>query len=265
MLGAVAGDIIGSIYEASPIKTKSFPLFSPGCRFTDDSVLTIAVARAILEGTDYRESLQALGRRYPHAGYGPSFIHWLFSEDPQPYHSWGNGSAMRVSAVGWAFDSWESVLEEAAKSAVISHNHPQGIRGAQATAAAVFLARTEKNRDAIRDRIETSFAYDLSRGLSDIRPGYRFDVSCQGSVPEAMIAFLEASSFEDAVRNAVSLGGDSDTLACIAGGIAEAYFDGIPASIAESVRDLLTSDLWDIVQAFYRRYRLPAEASVFGF
>jgi ADP-ribosylglycohydrolase len=257
MIGAIAGDIIGSIYEQYPIKSKEFPLFSEGCRFTDDSVLTIAVARAILDGSGYLPSVQQLGRQYPAAGYGGSFIQWLFAENPQPYNSWGNGSAMRVSAIGYAFDDLEAVISDAERSAVISHNHPEGIKGAQATAAAVFLARSTKDRKKIKELIEKRFGYDLSRELTEIRPAYQFDVSCQGSVPEAIISFLVSASYEDAVRNAISLGGDSDTLACIAGGIAEAFYGAVPDFIVEKAHAILTDDLWQVVQKFYRKFQLP--------
>jgi ADP-ribosylglycohydrolase len=186
MIGAIAGDIIGSVYEARPIKTKEFPLFHPHCRFTDDSVLTIAVAQAILTDQDYCRWVWEIGRRHPHAGYGGTFIRWLHSGDPQPYNSWGNGSAMRVSPVGWAFDRTDIVLREAARSAEISHNHPEGIKGAQATALAVFLARTEHNKALIKREITARFGYDLNRTVDSIRPSYGFDVSCQGTVPEAI-------------------------------------------------------------------------------
>lgn len=254
MLGAISGDIIGSIYEARPIKSKEFPLFGPGCRFTDDTVLTVAVAEAILSGTSYGECLRRFGRRYPHAGYGASFHAWLQSEDPRPYNSWGNGAAMRVSPVGFAFDSEARVLEEAGQTAAVTHNHPEGIRGARATALAVFLARTGRSKSVIRDKIATTFGYDLGRSLDTIRPAYHFDISCQGTVPEAILAFLESSSYEDAVRNAVSLGGDSDTLACITGGIAEAYYGGVPETIRVTARNCLSPDLLKVVDRFYRHY-----------
>jgi ADP-ribosylglycohydrolase len=262
LLGAIAGDIIGSIYEHSPIKTRDFPLFDPHCRFTDDSVLTIAVARAILDGTGYLESLREYGRRYPDAGYGGTFRRWLLADDPRPYHSWGNGSAMRVSPVGFAFDTPEKVLEEARKSAVVTHDHPEGIKGAQATALAVFLARTGHGREEIRRQISGFFGYDLGRSLDAIRPGYSFDVSCQGTVPEAIIAFLEADSYEDAVRNAISLGGDSDTLACIAGGIAEAFYGGVPAGIRDRALAVLPDDLRSVAETFCARF--PPAASTAG-
>lgn len=254
MIGAIAGDIIGSIYEHRPIKTKDFPLFDPRCRFTDDSVLTIAVADSILSNRPYKESIQEIGRRYPKAGYGATFIQWLYSPDPQPYNSWGNGSAMRVSPVGFAFSTEEEVLQNAQKSAEISHNHLEGIKGAQATALAVYLARTTRNKEEIRKQISQRFEYDLNRELEDIRSDYSFDVSCQGTVPEAIISFLESESYEDAVRNAISLGGDSDTLACITGGIAEAFYEGIPPEIRTKVKELLPSDLWEITERFCRMF-----------
>ncbi|MFO7965379.1 MAG: ADP-ribosylglycohydrolase family protein [Desulfobacterales bacterium] len=259
MIGAIAGDIIGSVYEAHPIKTKDFPLFHPRCRFTDDSVLTIAVAQAILTDGDYRRWIWEIGRRHPHAGYGGSFILWLSSGDPQPYNSWGNGSAMRVSPVGWAFDAVDDVLREAARTAEISHNHPEGIKGAQATALSVFLARTTRNKEWIKREIIERFGYDLDRTVDRIRPSYGFDVSCRGTVPEAIISFLEADGYEDTVRNAVSLGGDSDTLACIAGGIAEAYYGPVAGHITEKVKKLLAADLLPITERFCLTYRPDME------
>ncbi|MDP6047218.1 MAG: ADP-ribosylglycohydrolase family protein [Phycisphaerae bacterium] len=254
MIGAIAGDIIGSVYEFNPIKTKDFPLFQVRCRFTDDSVLTVAIARAIMDDGDYRRALWELGREYPNAGYGASFYGWLGSPDPQPYDSWGNGSAMRVSPVGFAFDTVDDVLREAARSAEVSHNHPEGIKGAQATALAIFLARTTGDKDLIRAEITERFGYDLDRTLDDIRPSYVFDVSCQGAVPEAIIAFLESETYEDAVRNAVSLGGDSDTQACITGGIAEAYYGPLGSDMRNAVREYLSKELWEITEQFCDKY-----------
>lgn len=254
MIGAIAGDIIGSIYEHCPIKTKEFPLFDPSCRFTDDSVLTIAVADAILSGGTYLESIRAIGRRYPDAGYGGTFIKWLRSPAPKPYNSWGNGAAMRVSPVGFAFATEEEVLDQAEKSAEISHNHPEGIKGAQAAALSVYLARTTRDKEVIRKRIGERFGYDLKRSLEEIRPGYGFDISCQGTVPESIIAFLASSSYEDAIRNAVSLGGDSDTLACITGGIAEAFYGEVPLFIQSMVKNVLPAELWEITDKFRERY-----------
>lgn len=249
MLGAIAGDIIGSVYEGRPIKHKRFPLFSPGATFTDDSVLTVATADVLLHDGEYREAYKRYFRRHPHAGFGGNFALWAASEDPDAYGSFGNGAAMRVSPVGWGRTTLDEVLAEARQSACVTHDHPEGIKGAQATAAAVFLARARQSKADIRAFIEERFEYDLGRSLEEIRPGYGFDVSCQGSVPESIIAFLEAEDFEDAVRNAVSLGGDSDTQACIAGAIAEACY-GLPASIESEALARLDPDLAEITRAF---------------
>lgn len=254
MIGAIAGDIIGSVYEFNPCKSKDFPLFHPRCAFTDDTVLTVAVADAILTGRPYKERVWEIGRRYPDSGYGGSFILWLESPDPQPYNSWGNGSAMRVSPVGFAFDTEEEALREAEKCAAISHNHPEGIKGAQATALAVFLARSGRSKQDIRREVAGRFGYDLDRTVDSIRPGYSFDESCQRTVPEALVAFLDSADYEDAVRNAVSLGGDSDTLACIAGGVAEAFYGGVPKPIEQAARRLLPADLARVVDAFRERF-----------
>jgi len=254
MIGAIAGDIIGSVYEFNAIKTKDFPLFKPGCRFTDDSVLTIAVARAIMARGDYRRALWELGRAYPRAGYGGSFRNWLAAEDPQPYDSWGNGAAMRVSPVGFAFETIDDVLAQAALTAEVSHNHPEGIKGAQATALSIFLARTTGDKALIRTEITERFGYDLGRTLDEIRPTYAFDVSCMGTAPEAIIAFLESDSYEDAVRGAVSLGGDSDTLACITGGIAQAFYGSVPSEIRDAALEYLSDELRAIVEQFCYQY-----------
>jgi ADP-ribosylglycohydrolase len=254
MIGAIAGDIIGSVYERYPIKTKEFPLFCPRCRFTDDTVLTVAVADAILTGRPYEQSMREIGRRYPGAGYGGSFIGWLHSDHPQPYNSWGNGSAMRVSPVGFAFNTEDEVLSEAEKTASISHNHPEGVKGAQATALSVYLARSGHTKEEIREQINQRFGYNMDRSVDNIRPTYSFDVSCQGTVPEAIIAFLDSRSYEDAVRNAISLGGDSDTLACITGGIAEAFYGSVPDGMRAKVREVLTPDLLRITEAFCRKH-----------
>jgi ADP-ribosylglycohydrolase len=251
MLGAIAGDIIGSVYERRPIKTKDFPLFSPGSRFTDDTVLTVAVADAILSGRGYADAVHDFGNRYPRAGYGGSFIHWLHSRDLQPYGSWGNGSAMRVSPVGWAFDTEEEVLRHAGLSAEITHDHPEGIRGARALALSVFLARTGCSRTEIGGRVGELFGYYLETTVDEIRPAYSFDVSCQGSVPQAIVCFLDSVDWEDAVRNAVSLGGDSDTLACMAGAVAEAFYGEVPAGVRDRVLGLLPHDLAVVVEDFY--------------
>lgn len=235
MLGAIVGDVSGSVYESDPIKSTDFPLFTPGSRFTDDTVLTVATADAILRGTDYAGSYRSWGRRYPDAGYGGTFIRWLFKDGMGPYNSWGNGSAMRVSPIGWAFLGEDEVLRDAEASACVTHDHPEGIRGAQAVALAVHLARVGRSKEAIREEVTARFGYDLARTIESIRPTYGFDVSCQGSVPEAIIAFLDTGSFEEAVRAAVSLGGDADTQAAIAGSIAEAFYGGVPMEISEEV------------------------------
>ena len=252
MIGAIAGDIIGSVYEANPIKSTSFPLFSAHSRFTDDTVLTVAVAFSILNNFDYASSIKNFGLKYPHAGYGGSFYRWLHSAESQPYNSWGNGSAMRVSPVGFAFNSIEDVLAEAKKSAEVTHNHPEGIKGAQATALAIYLAREGKSRTEIRREISERFTYDFNRTIDEIRPDYHFDVSCQGSVPEAIIAFLESKNYEDAVRKGISLGGDSDTIACIAGGIAQAFYKEIPSKIISKARNLLPEEFLTIIDEFNR-------------
>ena len=254
MLGAIAGDIIGSVFENQPIKTVHFPLFSQMSRFTDDTVLTIAVAYAILSGLDYTASLKKFGRKYPDAGYGGTFYQWLHSDISEPYNSWGNGSAMRVSPVGFAFHSVEHVLDEAAKSAAVTHNHPEGVKGAQATALAIYLARKGKTKEFIKDEISLRFNYHLNRKLDEIRPGYSFNVSCQGSVPESIIAFLESNTYEDAIRKAISLGGDSDTMACITGGIAHAYYKKIPGEIIENTNSRLPDEFIEIINNFNERF-----------
>jgi len=253
MLGAIAGDLVGSRFEARPTKSKDFQLITPQCRITDDSVLSLAVAQSLMEDIPYAENLKAFYRRYPRAGYGGNFMLWAASGESEPYHSFGNGSAMRVSPVGWHLNSEENVLREAEQSAAVTHNHPEGIKGAQSVALALFRARQERGKERIKQEIEERFAYDLSRSLRDIRPGYSFDVTCQGSVPEALIAFLEAKDFEDALRNAVSLGGDSDTQACIAGAVAEAFFGEIPASLREAVFRELDAFQADILQRFLQQ------------
>ena len=256
MLGAIAGDIIGSVYEYQPLKTKSFPLFSETSRFTDDTVLTIAVASSILDSEDYGASIGMFAGRYPDADYGGLFVRWLQSLNKSPYNSWGNGSAMRVSPVGFAFDSIDEILSEARKSAEVTHDHPEGVKGAQATALAIYLARIGASKGEIKGEIHKRFAYDLSRKLDEIRPTYSYDVSCQGTVPEAIIAFLESESFEDAIRNAVSLGGDSDTLACITGGIAQAFYKEIPGKIKTAVYARLPLEFIQIIDQFQSTFNL---------
>jgi ADP-ribosylglycohydrolase len=256
MFGAIAGDVIGSTFELVPTKSKQFELFDEASRFTDDTVLTIATAEAILHGVSFRSAYLDFGRRYPHAGYGASFGKWLRAENPEPYGSLGNGSAMRVSPVGFAYDDEGTVLEQAELSAAVSHNHPDGVRGAQAVALGVFLARTGASKTEIGEVLSSRFGYDLKRTIARVRPDYSFDVTCSGSVPEAILAFLESHDFEDAIRLAVSLGGDSDTQAAIAGALAQAYYKRIPDDIANEVRKRLPDQFVAIVDEFQRRYPL---------
>lgn len=252
MIGAIAGDIIGSVYEHFSIKTTEFELFHQASRFTDDTVLTIAVADSIINSKDYAQTLKEYTRRYPNAGYGGNFFQWAFSDSFEPYYSFGNGSAMRVSPVGFAFNDLHTVLEEAERSASVTHNHPEGIKGAQAVAAAVHLARHDYSKRKLKNYIIEQFGYNLDRTLEQIRPNYQFDVTCQGSVPEAIIAFLEAEDFEDAIRKAVSLGGDSDTIACMTGAMAQAYFGEVPYKIEEKARSMLPQELLGVIDEFNR-------------
>ena len=252
MIGAIIGDIVGSVYEWNNIKTKDFPLFQADSIFTDDSVMTAAVALALMDGgapQDYVRTMRLLGRQFPDAGYGGRFDGWLRTRWPKPYNSFGNGSAMRVSPVAWFYDALEDVERAAEISAAVTHNHPEGIQGAQATAAAAFLARKGSGKAEIQQYVEERFGYDLSRTMAEIRPGYAFDVTCQGSVPEAIIAFLESTDFEDAIRNAVSIGGDSDTIAAITGAIAEAAY-GVPPKLREQALERLAPTLRKIVERF---------------
>ena len=263
MIGAIIGDIVGSPYEFDyrNIKTKEFPLFSVQSEFTDDTVMTVAVADALLNaGTmacldEIRSAvvgkMQLWGLRYPNAGYGMRFVRWLTMRNPQPYNSWGNGSAMRVSSVGWLYDSLERTLDVAKATADVTHNHPEGIKGAQATAAAIYLARNGKDRSEIRSYIENRFGYDFSRTCDEIRPTYRHVESCQETVPEALTAVWEGKDFEDTIRLAVSLGGDSDTLTCIAGGVAEAIW-GVPEVIKHEALNRLPEEMKVVYEAFMK-------------
>ena len=254
MLGAIAGDIIGSRFEVIPTKSSDFDLFTELNTFTDDTVLTIAVADAILYNKSYEENLKYYGRRYPDAGYGGNFLRWLSGAIEGPYYSFGNGSAMRVSPVGFAFETVERVLHEAERTAEFSHNHPEGIKGAQAVALSVYMAKHGYNKDQIGREIEKRFEYDLNRSLNAIRPDYSFEVSCQKSVPESIIAFMESEDCESAIRNAISLGGDSDTMACIAGAIAQAYYKDIPGYITENVYSLIPEEFQQTLVLFERKY-----------
>ena len=257
MYGAILGDIVGSPYEFDfhNYKAKDFPLFSRRSEFTDDTVMTLAAAKALMETRGQEDAavkaalvceMQRLGRAYPDKGYGARFIGWLYEEDPQPYHSYGNGSAMRVSPAAWLAEDLEEALHLAQLTAEVTHDHPEGIKGAQAAAAAIFLARTGRSKEEIRAYVTRTFGYDLSRTCDEIRPAYRHVESCQETVPQAITAFLESTEFEDALRTAVSLGGDSDTLAAITGSIAEAFY-GVPEDLKAECRQRLTPELAEIL------------------
>lgn len=261
MYGAILGDMIGAPYEFDRgDKTKDFPLFSEESQFTDDTVMTIAVAEALMDSLDKSDdeikaavvtSMQRWGRRYPHpyGGYGGRFAGWLQSNDPQPYGSYGNGSAMRVCAAGWLYKDIDKTRHAAALTAEVTHNHPEGIKGAEAAASAIYLARTGATKDQIRDYITQEFGYDLTRTCDEIRPTYHHMESCQDTVPEAITAFLEGEDFEDVIRTAVSLGGDCDTLTCIAGGMAEAFY-GVPDGLVDECRDRLPKDILEVIDRF---------------
>lgn len=280
MMGAIIGDIVGSVYEWNNIKTKEFPFFGEKCIFTDDTVMTIAVAEAVMNGgshDDFIDAMKKYGRMYPDAGYGGRFGSWLFSEDRKPYNSWGNGSAMRVSPCGWVMNCgftartgmWPNNGREMAKrSAAVTHDHPEGIKGAAAVADAIFLCRLYRGRwvadgetkamiptiddckQMVREHVEEVYGYDLSKTLAEIRPHYRFNESCQDTVPQAITAFLESSDFEDAIRSAISLGGDSDTLAAITGGIAEAAY-GIPQWMLDKAWTYLDEPLREVCRRWH--------------
>lgn len=270
MIGAIIGDVIGSVFEWHNTKTTDFELFSRESRFTDDTVMTVAIADALLSKQSdrnlikdeiesrkvYSGKLRQYGHRYPGAGYGSMFNNWLASNTQKPYKSYGNGSAMRVSPIGFAANSIEEVLRESKRSARVTHNHREGIKGAQAVAVAVFMAKNGKGKKDIKDSIESMFKYNLNRKLDDIRITYKFDSSCQGSVPESIIAFLESEDFEDAIRKAISLGGDSDTIACITGGIAQAFYKKIPTTIINDTMFRLDIGLKTIIKEFNQKYKV---------
>lgn len=265
MLGAIIGDIVGSPYEFDDynIKTTDFPLFSEDSEITDDTIMTLAIAQGLMNGDrnplktydEIIKSMQELGKQYPYMGYGCRFDVWLKSREPKPYNSFGNGSAMRVSPVAWFFDSLEDVEKFAKISALPTHNHPEGIKGAKAVASAIFLARSGKSKNRIKNYISTKYKYDLSKTCDEIRPTYYHVESCQETVPQAIIAFLEGNSFEEVIRLAVSLGGDSDTLTAIAGSIAEAYYP-IPNNIKKKALDYLEPDLLEIYSQFKEKTKI---------
>ena len=263
MLGAIIGDVVGSVYEFTSDKTKDFELFVPGCRPTDDSILTIAVGCACVYSncddeyefkTTLARMMREIGRQYQDAGFGEKFYYWMMDDNAKPYGGFTNGSAMRVSPVAWVVDTLEDVERLAKWSAEITHSHPDGIRGAQAVAAAIYLARTGSTKEEIGKYIESKY-YDLDFTVDQIRPGYKHDMTCNGSVPQAIVCFLDSTDFEDAIRNAISLGGDGDTQAAIAGSIAEAYY-GIPGELQEKVFDYIDETLqdyyWEYAEELYK-------------
>ena len=257
IIGAICGDIIGSSREFRPQKTKDFSLYDGYSTFTDDTVMTLAIASWLIKDKSSKEVLiseiRKFGLKYPNAGYGGMFMNWLNQDNPEPYGSWANGSAMRVSPVSWVADSLEESQKLAKMSAIVTHNHPEGIKGALATNDAIYLARNSFTKEKIKKHIEDNYRYDLNRKLDDIRPDYKFDVSCKGSVPESIICFLEAENYEDTIRNAVSLGGDADTQAAIAGGIASAYWD-VPSKIAARGIKRLDYNLLEVFLEFREKY-----------
>ena len=257
IIGAISGDVIGSVYENNPIKTKDFDLFSYYSQFTDDTVMTLAIAKWLCEDKDSKDvlikNLKYFGNFYPNAGYGARFYHWLSQDSPEPYGSWANGSAMRVSPCAWVADSLEEAQDLAKISAIVTHNHIEGVNGALATSDAIYLARIGASKDEIMQHIELRYDYDLSLSLKEIRPNYKFDISCKGSVPESIICFLEGNDFEDTIRNAISLGGDADTQAAIAGSIASAYWD-VPDVIYHKTIECLDNFLLGVLMDFEEKF-----------
>ncbi len=250
IIGAIAGDVIGSVYEWNNVKTTDFPLYTKNSSYSDDTVLTVAVADCILNKKEFSKTILEYGRKYPNRGYGGSFKKWLVLDDPQPYNSFGNGSAMRVSAVGFAYNTLEEVLQIAEQSAAVTHNHPEGIKGAQAVASAIFMARVGNSKQEIKDYITSTFHYQLDFTIDNIRPSYTFDVTCQGSVPQAIVAFLDSTDYENAIRLGISIGGDSDTIACIAGGIAMAFYKEMPTEIYDYASKKLPDEFIEILNRF---------------
>ncbi len=256
VIGAIAGDVIGSIYEWHNVKTTDFEFFNPKSSFTDDTVLTMAVVESLLYESDFSQTIWHYGRKYTGRGYGGAFKQWLNSDLRQPYGSYGNGSAMRVSAVGVACQDLEQVLAVAEQSAAVTHDHPEGIKGAQAVASVIFLARMGSPKAAIKNYIINKFGYDLDFSINDIRPFYEFDVSCQGSVPQAIVAFLESTDYENALRLGISIGGDSDTIACMTGGMAAAFYRHIPQSILDFTYSRLAPEFITLLNDFHKKFNV---------
>lgn len=249
MYGAVIGDIAGSKYEFLGYKKYPKTILVENCFFTDDTVMTVAIADALLTHKDVAKTIRKYGRRYPHRGYGGAFQTWLDCDNTLPYFSYGNGAAMRVSAAAWLNDDWSKIMDDATKVTTVTHNNPEGIKGAQATATAIYMARRHFEKKEIKDYIEHEFDYNLDFTLDEIRPFYKFNETCQGTVPQAIVAFLESKDFEDAVKLAISLGGDADTLAAITGSIAEAYY-GIPENLIQKVKTFLPKEFIDVLEKY---------------
>lgn len=256
IIGAIAGDIAGSGNAGKSQEQELRPLIPENSDFSADSVMTVAVMDSLLNGREYVRTFQLYGKKYPDRRYGTTFVRWLRQDEPKPYHSWNNGAATRVSPLGYAGRTVGEVLDEARKCAGVSHNHPDGIKGAQAVATSVFLAKNGRSKDEIRDYIESTFGYDLQRQIEDIRPRYFYDTSCEGSVPEAIISFLDSHDFESSLRLAISLGGDNGTLAGISGAIAQAYYKDIPAEIAKPVISMLSPEMYETIEEFSNSYPL---------
>lgn len=254
IIGAIAGDIIGSVYEWNNIKTTEFPLFNEKCKFTDDSVLTMAVADCVLNKKDYSLTIWEYARKYTDRGYGGMFKQWITESNRLPYNSFGNGSAMRVSPIGFAYETLSETLDQATATAVVTHNHPEGIKGAQAVATVMFMARNGSDKETIKNFIIETFNYDLSKSIDEIRPDYKFNSSCQGSVPQAIQCFLESSDYESAIRLAISIGGDSDTISCIVGGMASAYYKHIPQEIIDFVYGLIPEEYKKLIEEFDSKF-----------
>lgn len=254
MIGSIIGDIIGSVYEFNPTKDYNFELFREGSKFTDDTVLTIAIADSVLNHIPFKDSVYKWSRKHPKRGYGRKFWTWMTSKDPQPYNSLGNGSAMRVSPIGFLDLDIDKKLQLAEESAIITHNHPEGIKGAQATALAIHMALRGVDKSKIKNQIESQFNYNLSRDYYEIKENYKYDITCPGSVPEAIIAFFKSHDYESTIRLAVSLGGDADTQACIAGGIAQAYYKEIPNAFVDQAIELLTEEMKDVIEEYNSKF-----------
>lgn len=255
MLGGIVGDVVGSVYEWHNHRSKSFPLFRDDSFFTDDTVMTVALAESILVDGDPARVMRVYGQRYPDAGYGGMFRRWLADAEMGPYQSFGNGAAMRIGPAGWAYPTLDETLARTRGFTAITHDHPEGLKGAEATAGAIWMARNGHDKAAIRTWVISYAGYDLARTCDEIRPTYRFNETCQGTVPEALTAFFESTDFEDAIRLAISLGGDSDTLACITGSVAEAFYAGVPAAIERETIARLDPPLRAVVTQFRERYQ----------